>query len=121
MLYYYYSNFDSMSKKPGETNIIKRFNQSVFNMSLLFNFYQDKELPNNIKAAFLLALIHQRDRLLPIIDENEYYRLWKDTFPQINRELIINPKIPFKTKIVYILARFKLYPLVNKIKKIVFE
>ena len=116
-LYYYYSNFDSMSKIPGETNIIKRFNQSVSNMSLLFNFYQDKELPNNIKVAFLLALIHQRDRLLPIIDKNEYYRLWRDTFPQINRELIINPTIPFKTKIVYMLVKYKLYPLVNKIRK----
>ena len=117
-LYYYYSNFDSISKKTGETNILKRFNQSVSNMSLLFNFYQDKKMPNNIKAAFLLALIHQRDRLLPIIDKNEYYRLWKDTFPQINRELIINPKIPFKKKIGYILVRYKLYPLVNKIRKI---
>lgn len=116
-LYYYYSNIDSMSKIPGETNIIKRFNQSVSNMSLLFNFYQDKELPNNIKVAFLLALIHQRDRLLPIIDKNEYYRLWRDTFPQINRELIINPTIPFKTKIVYMLVKYKLYPLVNKIRK----
>ena len=112
-LYVYYENQNSISNSLGEKQILKRFNDSIANMSLLLDFFSKDNVDESVHIAFCTAIMHQKDRLLPLIGQNKYYELWTNTLPQVNKTLLMSRFVPIKDKLRIIIVQLRLYPLVR--------
>ena len=119
-LYVYYENQNSISNSVGEKQILKRFNDSIANMSLLFDVFSKENVNERAYIAFCTAIMHQKNRLLPLISQNKYYKLWTNTLPQVNKTLLMSRFHPIKDKLRVIIVQLRLYPIIrtvlNKIK-----
>ena len=112
-LYVYYENQNSISNSVGEKQILKRFNDSIANMSLSFDFFSKENVNERVYIAFCTAIMHQKNRLLPLISQNKYYELWTNTLPQVNKTLLMSRFVPIKDKLRIIIVQLKLYPIVR--------
>lgn len=116
--YYYYSNNESISKNMEESRIVKRFQDSISNISILCNFLREKRVPASLNTALIYAINHQRENILPLIDKKEYYEMWATCFPEINNPFLIRWGIPVSDKLRFIMAKLKIYPFIRKIRKL---
>jgi len=107
--YYYYTNTNSITKKQSKDAIIKRFQQSVANASILLDICKQWNLYDKYKEDIDSILLNKKNLLRPLIGEREYYDIWKNTFPEINISILWNKKVSLKIKIKHILTFFKLY------------
>lgn len=107
--YNYYINTSSITLTRDKGKVINIVRQGVENVVLLENFFQDKPANASIKNGMIHLKQVARDHLLPYINENEYYHLWKETFSEINNKIVFMPNISLKEKIRYILAICKIY------------
>lgn len=112
-LYVYYENQNSISNNVGEKQILKRFNDSIANMSLLLDVFRKENVNERVYIAFCTAIMHQKNRLLPLISQNKYYKLWTNTLPQVNKTLLMSRFVPIKDKLRVIIVQLRLYPLVR--------
>ena len=114
--YYHYTyNPCSITQKGDEEAIRNRFTQFCANVRLMETFYQDKQGDNKMYRAIECRKFKTRDRLLPLTDDKYYYRLWRSTFPEINKHILWNDLISFKMKIRYVISLCGLYPLCKRL------
>ena len=114
--YYHYTyNPCSITRTQSEEAILNRFAQVCKNVRLVEAFYRDKQIDERIYLAIEYNKSIHRDSLLPLIADKRYYKLWRNTFPEINKHILWNCLIPCKWKIRYVVALCGLYPLVKKI------
>lgn len=114
--YNYFHNQNSISKKKGEEHILRIFRESCTNIAKVSDFYTGRRITNRLRAALLVAMSKQRDRILSITWRHKYYVLWRETFPEINSELLTSNCVPFKNKLRYILGYMKIYPITAKLR-----
>lgn len=119
-LYVYYENHNSISKSAGEKQIVKRFNDSISNISLLFDFFAAGKVGEQVHIAYLTAIMYQKNRLLPLISQNKYYNMWTNTLPHVNKTLLKSSLVSYNDKLRIIIVQLRLYPIIrtvlNKIK-----
>lgn len=113
-LYHYRNNPNSISKKRGVEAILRSFRQTCANARLVEQFYQDKPFSRRTKWAIDCMKSNERDRLIIITSNKEYYRMWKNTFPELNHRLLVNPLVSLKRKLRFILVMCRVYPLYAK-------
>ena len=58
-----------------------------------------------------------RDRLLHFINNQVVYKKWRNTFREINKEILVCPRIQTKNKLRFIIALCKAYPLLKSYLK----
>lgn len=116
-LYVYYENQKSISNSAGETQIVKRFNDSIYNLSLLFDMFAESKVGEQVHVAYLNAIMHQKNRLLPLINQKKYYQLWTNTLPQVNKSLLKSSITSYKDKLRIIIVQLRLYPIVRSFLK----
>ena len=114
-LYNYFYNDKSISRKSGEEQIVKRFNESIANISLLYDKFCNSNVVPQVRIAFYCAIMFQKDRLLPLLKDSRYYKIWSDTFPEITFPLLLSRCVPLKYKLRMLLAITRLYPLYRRV------
>lgn len=114
--YNYFHNQNSISKKKGDEHTLRIFRESCANIAKVSDFYTKRIITNTLRAALLVAMSKQRDRILAMTWRHKYYVLWKETFPEINSELLTNNSVPFQIKLRYILGYMKIYPITAKLR-----
>lgn len=102
--YYYVSNSSIPTHIVNEQLYLKRFNEAVENVKCVENFFNAKGENELVDYVIYLKLI-QRDNLLPILFKKKYFSLWKNTFPEINNEILFNKVIRIKHKLKYLMIR----------------
>ena len=100
-LYYYYENNASIMRRPQEESILFRFTESQKNVKPLLDFFKKNGLYEKYESDILTILTQKREWLGPLVRNDKYYRLWKDTYPEINKKMLLNPKVSLKRKIKF--------------------
>lgn len=113
-LYHYRYNPSSISKQKGKEKLLLSFRQTCSNAALVERFYQDKGIDHQLQYALDSMKCFERDRLIVLTADKEYYQMWKNTFPEINKRILNNPYISWKNKLRYVLVRLHIYPLYAK-------
>lgn len=118
-LYFYYYNNESISRKEGEDQIVKRFDESIGNLSLIYEKFSNKNIDSQIRIAFFYAILVSKERLLPLLKESKYYKIWSMTYPEITQPLLLSKMVSLKSKLRIILVKMRLYPYFRELMDIV--
>ena len=88
-------------RRPQEESILFRFTESQKNVKPLLDFFKKNGLYEKYESDILTILTQKREWLGPLVRNDKYYRLWKDTYPEINKKMLLNPKVSLKRKIKF--------------------
>ncbi len=111
-----YQNPASMSRVPGDEQIERRYNESLQNSKLSIAFLSDKGYAANSKAV-IKAKLRPKMMLLPVVRKRKYVKLWKETYPEINRISVCSGKLSRNMRIKSLLVQLYLFPLFERIRK----
>ena len=107
-LYNYFINPTSICGVITPEACLNRLSQEKTNVKFKTNFLIRQGVYEKYKDSVLRWKILSRKNLLPILEEQKYYQIWKGTFPEADKEYLKSPKINFRMKIGYILIRLRL-------------
>ena len=102
-LYYYFENINSICTNPTLKAAISRFRESYKNVPILIDFFKSNGLYEKYKTNIIEIIVGKRVWLIPHLNNDDCYRLWKNAYPELNKELLLNIRISIKTKIRFIL------------------
>lgn len=102
-LYYYFENEESICRKLQKESVIYRFSQSIKNIPVLLDFFHSINKYNDYKAKIIGMIAGKRVWLVPYLNDDECYNLWRNSFPEINKDLLLNWEVPVKEKIRFLL------------------
>ena len=108
-LYTYYRRSDSICFKDGLQAALKRWESLYLNAQLVLDYLRDNTPISLKKEDVIFFKYRTRDPLIPYIQFREYYRKWRDTFPEVDHVLLWTPGIPFDTKFWFLLIHIHLY------------
>lgn len=105
-----YHNLSSVSRAEGEKSILERFKGSLSNSKLIINFlllngYNESSIP------VIKAKLRPKALLQPLLKKSEYYHLWKNTYPEINKKILFDSRFTISTRLKYLLIQCHLYQL----------
>ncbi|MDD4428683.1 MAG: glycosyltransferase [Paludibacter sp.] len=109
-----YQNSASISRVPGEQQVLKRFEESLLNCMIVIDFLKSHGYDDD-SVAILKAKVRTKNNLLPIVNNPNYKKLWKKTFPEVNKKVLFDSRITNRVKIKCLLVILGLYPLFNKL------
>lgn len=107
--YYYYNNPSSITSATRKDAILHRFQESIKNSDGLIDFFKREGIYLQYKEWISSMLLNKKNLLLPLIGEKQYYKLWLDTFPDLNISIFFNKKVSLPIKIRHLLALLHLY------------
>lgn len=114
-LYFYFNNPLSMSRIPSEEECIKRLNQEKENTTLRLDFLNRQGALDNYKSSIIEWKVLTRNNLLPLIGTNKYYKIWLNTYPEINKQVFFSSDYSFKAKMAFLLQLLRIYNLKKKL------
>ena len=109
-LYYYFCNPNSITKFVTKDACVKKFGELYANSNIVIDFLRRRGMTDRMKCAMVTYKNFVRSALYPLVWDREYYRMWNDIFPDLNREVIMSSDIPVSEKIRVILTILHLYP-----------
>lgn len=108
-LYYYYVNQDSICGQISELACLNKLSQEIDNTDLRINFLMEVGKLKEYEDAILLWKFEARKNLLPILNKRKYRCLWRNTYPEINKQYLLGKNISLKSKLKFILLYIGLY------------
>lgn len=116
VLYSYYYRADSTSKAPGEAAAIARWKALQANVGVLLGGLAAAGFPAG-SPAIIHFKYNSRHHLEPFVGERSCYRLWRETFPEVDRKLLFTPGIPLEKKFWFVLIHLHLYRPVKRLTR----
>ncbi len=107
-LYFYYQNENSITNSLDKSSAISRFRESVKNVRQIELWAEREGIISKYATDILTIKSEKRTWLIPFINDNECYRLWKNSFPGLNKKIILSKEFTLKTKFKVIFAYFKI-------------
>ena len=105
--YHYIADSNTATHRLNEEKYLKNFYESINNAKLVDVFFKEHSTYNKYKDSIEYMKLIQRDRILPIIQDDKYFSLWKQTFPEINRHILLNSDVLLIHKIKYVLIKHR--------------
>ena len=115
-LYYYFDNPASMCKTRTCDEMVKSFNQVFANISLLDSFFESKEPDESILDCLLLIKLSAKNKLLPYIWQYNIYRLWRQSFSDINSKVLLSKSVSAVSKCKFLLTFLGFYSIIKFIQ-----
>lgn len=92
-VYYHYDGTTvSITRDATKEATLSRALQACRNVELAIRFYKDSK-DENIKNGITHLKFMQRKQLMPIINHKDAYDIWKNVFPEINKDIILKRKV----------------------------
>lgn len=117
-LYSYCINLDGSSRKMNENACIKRYKDIKGNINTILSFIESVGLSSYLSDDTYILKYWARLQIGPITYMNKYYKLWNNTYPEIDRYFLNIKNIPIKLLLNYLLVKSHIYGLFSKILKI---
>jgi glycosyltransferase involved in cell wall biosynthesis len=114
-LYYYRTNPNSICNNFEMESLVKRYHQYVCNINLIVDFLENRNLHILYKQEIVACKFAPRHLLENLINNSKCSELWLSSYPEINKNILLNPYVTIKDKIRFIY--FYLVCLTNSIKK----
>lgn len=114
-LYLYYRRPTSISFTDGLQASLRRWTDIYANAQLIISFLNDRRFAG-LNATDVIAFKYRcRSQLLPYVHIPEYYKKWRNTFPEIDREYLWARGISLEDKFWFVLIHLHLYHFVKMI------
>ncbi len=115
--YYYYSNLDSVCKKPDEESCVRRCRQAEVNINDIIRYAEAKGIAKQYANEIVVLKNSARVFLWPPLLEHplKYHKVWRKVYPEINLKYPFTPTIPPTLRIIFVLMLIGIYPFVRKI------
>lgn len=92
-LYYYRYIASSISHgKQTEDVCLRQYNDSIKNFTIAWHFLDCKGEGEKYKRGDIIYKIRIKNRLLPMVDKCKYRRLWWNTYPEVNKVILLGNK-----------------------------
>ena len=105
-LYHYFVRESSIMFSYHQEEVKKG---ALANAQLVTELLQDRFHYPEKTPAIVYYKYHTRSYLLPRVHLREYYRKWRNTFPEIDRYFLFIPHIPLGDKFWFVLVHLHLY------------
>jgi glycosyltransferase involved in cell wall biosynthesis len=112
--YYYYDNPNSISGSMSKQSILKRSKEAKVNIELITRIVHNKYSNFCFKQELIVLKCTAKALLVPIMNEYESYKYWKDTYPEIDIPIIVHRLLPKVSYLQYLLICFRVYPIYKK-------
>lgn len=106
--YHYIVASDTLTHSNDDDAIIRRHSAMLNNLSKVESFYSTHSHPVQIDALMDYLRFQVRETLAPFLSEKKYFYMWKNTFPNLEKSIILNFRIPLKVKTKMILQALRL-------------
>ena len=114
-LYKYWFRASSYSKSPGEDVSYARWKALYSNVSLIVDLLCSRYGYSGREPELIAFKYYGRHCLEPLVHIPRYYRIWRDTYPEVDPLLLRTPGVSPQTKFWYVLMRLRLYHFVKRI------
>lgn len=84
-LYHYNYNPNSIMSRRNEAGLLRMYEQQLVNTDLLLDFWKKQGLQEKYEMGYVRTMSHARNILLDITDKKKYRKLWRRTYPELNR------------------------------------
>ena len=108
-LYSYLMRPDSISHEAGMKAAMTRQEAMYANSRLCVAFLQSHFGYTGLEPEMVWFKYRTRHYLKPFVHHKEVYEQWRDTFPEVDRQLFSTSGIPWEEKFWYVLIRLHLY------------
>ncbi|MDD7251167.1 MAG: glycosyltransferase family 2 protein [Prevotellaceae bacterium] len=115
VLYNYYQHPMSIINSRSEAAVFSQYSQAMDNTNLVLNFYRDKDIEPKIYKGLNYMSYHNRNLLLPNLRNRQYLSLWRQTYPGIDRNVMMDSNAPLKERIKCLLSLLHLYPTITNL------
>lgn len=113
-LYYYYQNLNSICRVFTEERCISRFKEATKNVDLIVSFLEKKNEAKKYPVDIARLKFTARHQIAPVTNIPFCYKLWKESYPEINKIILFNRRILLSEKIRFVLTLIHLFPLFRK-------
>ena len=117
-LYYYFYNPESITNQNSEIKILQNFKQVYNNIEIVLSFLRERYNHEFEDEIIHLKLI-KRNLLLKLLGKYKYLDLWKNTYPEINKKVLVCRSVSSKEKIKFIIAFTGFIVVINNLKYLV--
>lgn len=91
--YYHYDGTTiSITREASKEKTLSRALQACGNVNLAIRFYKDSE-NELIRNGITHLKFMQRKQLMPIINHRDAYKIWRNTFPEINADVLFKRSV----------------------------
>ena len=118
-VYYYYDGTTlSITRNETKAATLSRALQACANAQLVIDAFS-RDTDNNVKHGLTHLKFMQRKLMMPIINHKDVYKIWKNTFPEINREVLFKRavKINFYNRLKFFLTLINLLPYIKELTR----
>lgn len=91
-LYYYRYNPNSVTKLLDEEHCLKNLDSFKSNVDIYVRFLEREGVSEEYGRGIFLNKMRTKNRLIRIIDQRKYVRLWLKTYPEINKVVLFGNK-----------------------------
>lgn len=102
-LYYYYNNPNSICGNVSVDACLSKLKQEMDNTALRIRFLRKKGLEDKYKHDVIIWKYECRKNILPIIKKSNYKKMWRNIYPEINKEILVSNKFSLRFKLRFIL------------------
>lgn len=116
-LYYYYRRGNSISGNPSLESAMKRWRQVSANAHLIIDYLNDNPHVKWNEADMVTFKYRCRDYLLPFIQRPDCYRLWRNTFPEIEPIFLRTKGVSWNIKVWFVIIHLRMYYPVKSVTR----
>lgn len=109
-LYHYCFRFDSITNEAGDKALLARWESLIKNVNLLLDILVNQygysgDEPEIVHYKYRTG----RTLIRPFVHIPKYYRLWRETFPEVDRRILLLHSVSLEEKFWFILIYLHLY------------
>ena len=114
-LYHYCYNEDSITRVPGFSSAVNRWEAFMGNASIILSLLTERYHYPSSHPSIVSFKYYCRLSLRQYVHTREGYRLWRSTYPEVDKVLLFTPGVTFEEKFWFVLIHLHLYGFVKSI------
>ena len=114
-LHFYCFREDSISNEKGQAALVARWESLMKNARFLLGLLEGPYGYAGDETEIVHFKYNCRKMLTPLVHIPEYYRRWKETFPEVDRKVLSLRTISLEEKFWFLLIHLRLYHPVKRV------
>ncbi|MDC1767452.1 MULTISPECIES: glycosyltransferase family 2 protein [Bacteroides] len=116
--YFYRINNESICHVSTEDSDLRRWKDSYENVKIIESFLKEQGVDKIYKKELMQSKANVKGFLMPQLQKsNKYYKLWHDTFSEINWRYPFTKEVNLTLRIVFFLTLIRIYPYFHRLIK----
>ena len=116
--YHYYINPNSICRAPGMERRLKSHSDSHSNTQTLLSFFEMNNATEQFEKYFTVMKMKSRGCIACLVNQKKYYKMWRETYPEIDGHVLKDKYVPFYDKVRYIFCYLRIMPYIQTILRL---